>query len=100
MPAVDDQSVTAHPTAKWIACQITDAFPWDEAPNYMIRDRDGGRMFHGLFHVEHWRNPVARMHLKYRCDRDFLVSSKAARGRTESTGLHASILLSPARLAT
>ena len=34
-------SVTAHPTADWIARQITDAFPWDEAPKYMIRDRDG-----------------------------------------------------------
>jgi transposase InsO family protein len=33
--------VTAHPTADWIARQITDAFPWDEAPEYMIRDRDG-----------------------------------------------------------
>jgi transposase InsO family protein len=27
--------------AHWIACQLTDAFPWDEAPDYMIRDRDG-----------------------------------------------------------
>ena len=34
-------SVTAHPTADWIARQITDAFPWDGAPEYMIRDRDG-----------------------------------------------------------
>jgi transposase InsO family protein len=33
-------SVTAHPTAEWIARQITDAFPWDEAPDYMVRDRD------------------------------------------------------------
>jgi transposase InsO family protein len=33
-------SVTAHPTAEWIAQQITDAFPWDEAPDYLIRDRD------------------------------------------------------------
>ena len=34
-------SVTANPTAEWIARQITDAFPWDEAPDYLIRDRDG-----------------------------------------------------------
>ena len=34
-------SVTAHPTADWIARQLTDAFPWDEAPDCMIRDRDG-----------------------------------------------------------
>ena len=25
-------NVTAHPTADWIARQITEAFPWDEAP--------------------------------------------------------------------
>jgi transposase InsO family protein len=34
-------SVTDHPTATWIARQLTDAFPWDEAPAHMIRDRDG-----------------------------------------------------------
>jgi transposase InsO family protein len=34
-------SVTSNPTAEWIAGQITDAFPWDEAPDYFIRDRDG-----------------------------------------------------------
>ena len=33
-------SVTAHPTAEWIARQVTDAFPWDEAPDCLIRDRD------------------------------------------------------------
>jgi transposase InsO family protein len=34
-------SVTDHPTAEWIARQITEAFPWDEAPTHLIRDRDG-----------------------------------------------------------
>jgi transposase InsO family protein len=33
-------NVTANPTAEWIACQLTEAFPWNEAPRYMIRDRD------------------------------------------------------------
>ena len=33
-------NVTAHPTAHWIAQQITEAFPWDEAPRYLVRDRD------------------------------------------------------------
>jgi transposase InsO family protein len=28
-------------TAEWIAGQVTDAFPWDEAPRHLIRDRDG-----------------------------------------------------------
>lgn len=32
--------VMASPTADWIARQITEAFPWDTAPRYMIRDRD------------------------------------------------------------
>ena len=34
-------SVTSNPTAEWIAGQVTDAFPWDEAPRHLIRDRDG-----------------------------------------------------------
>jgi transposase InsO family protein len=34
-------SVTRHPRAEWIAQQITEAFPWSEAPRYLIRDRDG-----------------------------------------------------------
>jgi len=34
-------AVTAHPTADWIARQISEAFPWDTAPQYLIRDRDG-----------------------------------------------------------
>src|SRR6476646_9580001 len=31
--------VTTNPTAEWVARQITEAFPWDGAPRYMIRDR-------------------------------------------------------------
>jgi transposase InsO family protein len=33
-------NVTAHPTAEWIARQIAEAFPWDQAPRYLVRDRD------------------------------------------------------------
>ena len=33
-------NVTRHPTAEWIARQLTEAFPWNEAPLYLIRDRD------------------------------------------------------------
>ena len=33
-------NVTAHPTAEWIAQQIVEAFSWNEAPRYLIRDRD------------------------------------------------------------
>jgi transposase InsO family protein len=33
--------VTDHPTALWLAGQITEAFPWDSAPAFLIRDNDG-----------------------------------------------------------
>jgi len=34
-------NVTAHPTAEWTAQQIVEAFPEEEAPRFLIRDRDG-----------------------------------------------------------
>ena len=33
-------NVTTSPTAEWIARQLTEAFPWNEAPHHLIRDRD------------------------------------------------------------
>ena len=33
-------AVTRSPTAEWVARQITEAFPWDYAPQYLVRDRD------------------------------------------------------------
>jgi hypothetical protein len=59
-------NVTANPTAEWIARQITEAFPWDGAPGYMIRDRD---RFYGVVvtrHCEPWAfgtNRLQRPHL-------------------------------------
>ncbi len=32
--------ITEHPTAQWTAQQVVEAFPWDEAPRYLVRDRD------------------------------------------------------------
>ncbi len=32
--------VTRHPTAEWLARQITEAFPWVSAPRYLVRDND------------------------------------------------------------
>ncbi len=32
--------VTAHPTAEWIARQLTEACGWTAAPQYIVRDRD------------------------------------------------------------
>ena len=34
-------NITAHPTAQWTAQQVVEAFPWDTAPRYLLRDRDG-----------------------------------------------------------
>jgi transposase InsO family protein len=33
-------NITEHPTAEWTAQQIVNAFPWDTAPRYRLRDRD------------------------------------------------------------
>jgi hypothetical protein len=40
-------AVTRHPTAEWLARQITEAFPWDTAPAYIVRDND--RAFGSVF---------------------------------------------------
>ena len=32
--------VTRHPTAEWLARQITEAFPWASAPTYLVHDND------------------------------------------------------------
>jgi len=40
-------NITTHPSAAWTAQQMVEAFPWDTAPAYLLRDRDGvyGREF-------------------------------------------------------
>jgi transposase InsO family protein len=43
---------TSHPTAEWIARQLTEACGWDEAPRYLIRDRD---LCYGEVFVRHFR---------------------------------------------
>ena len=65
-------NVTEHPTAQWTAQQLVEAFPWDSAPRYLLRDRDGvyGQVFRrrvaGLGSEEilttprsPWQNPYA-----------------------------------------
>ena len=44
--------VTAHPTAIWIKQQITEAFPWDTVPRYIIRDRDSA--YGGAVRARSW----------------------------------------------
>jgi putative transposase len=40
-------NVTEHPTAVWTAQQVVEAFPWDQAPRYLLRDRD--RIYGAVF---------------------------------------------------
>jgi len=41
-------AVTANPMAEWTTRQLLEAFPWDSAPRYLLRDRDAcyGEEFH------------------------------------------------------
>jgi putative transposase len=45
-------NVTKHPSAEWTAQQIVEAFPWDTAPRYLLRDRDA-------IYGDHFRRRVA-----------------------------------------
>ena len=54
--------VTAHPSAEWMARQLTEAFGWETAPQYIIRDRDPlyGAIFTGRLHAMGIRDtPIA-----------------------------------------
>jgi putative transposase len=75
-------NITEHPTAPWTAQQVVEAFPWDEAPRYLLRDRD--RVYGASFRqrVRHmgieevliaprspWQNPyVERLIGSIRCE--------------------------------
>ena len=46
-------NVTTNPTSEWMARQLTEALSWDEAPRYLIRDRDSvyGAYFQQRLHA-------------------------------------------------
>src|SRR5262249_20676312 len=52
-------AVTTNPTGQWIANQLTEAFPWDEAPRHLLRDRDGA---FGLAYIRRIRAMGIRDH--------------------------------------
>jgi putative transposase len=43
-------NVTEHPTAEWTAAQLMQAFPWNTAPEYLLRDRD--RIYGDTFRIQ------------------------------------------------
>ena len=49
--------VTENPTQDWLARQMTEAFPWDTAPSYLLRDRDAS-------YGQSFRNRVKAMGIK------------------------------------
>src|ERR1700720_3460963 len=60
--------VTNNPTAEWIAGQVTDAFPWDEAPRHLIRDRDGafGPAYTCVWRISDFRHKSVNRHTQVR----------------------------------
>src|SRR5262250_1224841 len=49
-------NVTAHPTAEWTSQQMLEAFPFDTAPRYLLRDRD-------RIYGQEFRDQVAAMNI-------------------------------------
>jgi transposase InsO family protein len=47
-------NVTGHPTAEWTAQQIVNAFPFEEAPRFLLRDRDS-------IYGHHFKNRIMSM---------------------------------------
>jgi len=43
-------NVTEHATMEWTVTQIVQAFPWDTAPRYLLRDRD--RVYGDAFRIQ------------------------------------------------
>src|SRR5258705_11753789 len=71
-------NVTTNPTAEWIARKITEAFPWDGAPGYMIRDRD--RIYKPIAAASPWQNGFAERligSIRRECMDHIIVSGEA-----------------------
>jgi putative transposase len=51
--------VTEHPSAQWTAPQVVEACPWDEAPRYLLRDRD--RIYGNAFRQRVWHMGLAEV---------------------------------------
>jgi hypothetical protein len=55
-------AVTPQPTAEWLAQQIVQAFPWDTAPTYLVRDNDGAFGQPSQIESGRWAFGTARSH--------------------------------------
>ena len=52
--------VTSHPTAEWMANQLTEACGWEQAPRYLIRDRDGPMVSSSFEDFDQWAFATGR----------------------------------------
>ena len=57
-------NVTTNPTAQWATQQIVEAFPWDTAPKYLLRDRD--KTFGKRFQKRVWSMGIEEVLTAYR----------------------------------
>jgi len=58
--------VTRHPTAEWLARQITEAFPWTSALAYLVRDNDRAYAHVFTSRVRRWVSAIDRSLLDHR----------------------------------
>ena len=54
-------STSHHPTAEWIARQVTEAFPWSEAPHHLIRDGIGSTALPSPTDYGPWASATSRL---------------------------------------
>jgi hypothetical protein len=69
-------------TANWIARQITEAFRWDQAPRYVIRDRDcvyGAAVTHRLRTMGIRDKPIAAVAERLRPKADWIDPTRVRR---------------------
>jgi putative transposase len=97
-------NVTEHPTAQWTAQQLVEAFPWETAPRYLLRDRDAvyGALFQrrlahlGIEQVlaaprRPWQNPYAERligSIRRKCLDHVIVLSEAHLPRVLASYFH------------
>ena len=92
-------NVTVHPSSEWVVQQLREAFPYDEAPRFLIHDRDakfGERVAHALAsmgvegvstaHRSPWQNGVAERWIGS-CRRELLDHVMPFRSLTQSTSM-------------
>ncbi len=79
-------AVTAHPTSLWASQQIREAFPWETAPRYLIRDRDGS--YGAVFRSRGFRPWEST---KFSPPPDHLGRTPTRNASSERSGVNASI---------